>query len=88
MKRAKENLWEFVDYVPGRLTALRDGFRFEDFYFENDEKTNIFVAKHYGDHEWESATSVEVDPKDKSELHILIEAAFIYHKQFDYKFYK
>jgi hypothetical protein len=75
--------WRVVSYDIGAkvLTTTRDNGRYEDFFY-SDDKGNVEAYKHFGDHDYDSGTTVSDVPGIG--LAQLINAAIMFHHGMGY----
>lgn len=74
------NFWNIVKYENGILTTRRDGHRFEDFELVKDG-LGVYANKHFGDHEHDSGTIIDVKHDGSiDQLNTLVKAAIQFHE--------
>lgn len=77
-----KGVWYVVKYENGMLTTCRDGHRYEDFELD-DDGVQVFANKHFGDHEYDSGTVVDVRHDGTTDkLNTLMKAAVEFHQDY------
>jgi hypothetical protein len=74
--------FEVVKFVDKRLTTLRDAGRHEDFFLPEGTTREVEARKHFGDHEYDSGTTVELDRTYPTLFETLYAAAQKFHSEF------
>lgn len=77
--------WRIIKFSEDgkRLTTRRDGHRFEDFFFRPDDPTACEVYKHFGDHDYDSGTTLSDCWRTENEQVDLIYAAERFHAEYE-----
>jgi len=73
--------FEVVKYVDNRLTTQR-GHRYEDFFLLEGATSDVEAMKHFGDHEYDSGTTIELDRTYPTLFETLYAAAQKFHSEF------
>lgn len=74
--------WNFVDYKDGVLTCDM-GVRCHDFFYNPDHDNLVEIIKHYGDHEFDAGSNVEIFPSGKGKFHDLITTAQQFYREYE-----
>lgn len=72
----------FVSYDKGVLTTKHEDVRYHDFIEEEDDGDNVAIFKHFGDHDYESGSTVKYERVSDHKLINLIETAKKYYQEY------
>lgn len=72
--------WEIIGFNASEqiLTTKRDGDRYEDFFLIDGVRDSVEVRKHFGDHQYDSGTTVDVG-KCSTAAEALLRGALKFH---------